>query len=51
MDKVEENTGPVITDKFEREIDTALSNSEDNQKLGILRDDQGRLWDGQQFGD
>ncbi|MDI9293728.1 hypothetical protein QMY33_01185 [Pseudomonas aeruginosa] len=51
MDKVEENTGPVITDKFEREIDTALSNSEDNQKLGILRDDQGRFWDGQEFGD
>ncbi|GIB78939.1 TPA: hypothetical protein QDZ84_004079 [Shewanella algae] len=51
VDKVEENTGPVITDKFEREIDTALSNSEDNQKLGILRDDQGRFWDGQEFGD
>ncbi|EDK3325562.1 DUF5710 domain-containing protein [Enterobacter hormaechei subsp. steigerwaltii] len=51
VDKVEENTGPVITDKFEREIDTALSNSEDIQKLGILRDDQGRFWDGQEFGD
>ncbi|ELR7144462.1 hypothetical protein QRK96_004134 [Escherichia coli] len=51
VEKVEENTGPVITDKFEREIDTALSNSEDNQKLGILRDDQGRFWDGQEFGD
>nr|AGH89334.1 Trac4: DNA primase [uncultured bacterium] len=32
VDKVEENTGPVITDNFEREIDTALSNSENNQK-------------------
>ncbi|ELM7394961.1 hypothetical protein RYZ16_004441 [Escherichia coli] len=51
VDKVEENTGPVITDKFEREIDTVLSNSEDIQKLGILRDDQGRFWDGQEFGD
>ena len=51
VDKVEENTGPVITDKFEREIDTALSNSESNQKLGILRDDQDRFWDGQGFGE
>ncbi|QLT57111.1 LPD7 domain-containing protein [Citrobacter sp. RHBSTW-00821] len=27
VDKLKENTGPVVTDKFEREIDTALSNS------------------------